>query len=106
MVKNNINIYPEDFGSLRTESLKIDYLQFNLKTYLHYSEIQKLAVYFRRLVFSSYKKERDNCKQRTVIFNDKNSEVTFILRTLYYEGTHLEFAEKAADLLLIRPKIV
>jgi len=90
-------IYAEDFGSLKTESLKIDYLRFNLKSYLNDSEISNLAVYFRRLGFSSYKKERDNIKERTAIFNDKYFEVTFVLRTPYYEGTHLEFAGESAN---------
>ena len=101
MVKkiNKNKIYIEDFGSLETESLKIDYLRFNLKSYLHNSEIHNLAVYFRRLGFSSYKKDRDNNKERTAIFNDKYFEVTFILRTPYYEGTHLEFAGESANQL-------
>ena len=91
MVKkiNKNKIYAEDFGSLETESLKIDYLRFNLKSYLYDSEIHDLAVYFRRIGFSSYKKERDNNKKRTAIFNDKYSEVTFVLHTPYHEGTHL-----------------
>lgn len=96
---NKTKIYPEDFGSLKIESLKIDYIKFNLKQYLHDSEIQNLAVYFRRLGFSSYKKERDNNKQRTTIFNDRYYEVTFVLRTPYYEGTHLEFAGESANQL-------
>ena len=96
---NKTKIYAEYFGSLKTEALKIDYLRFNLKKYLHDSEIQNLAIYFRRLGFSSYKKERDNNKERTAIFNDKYYEVTFVLRTPYYEGTHLEFAGKSANQL-------
>jgi len=101
MVKkiNKNKIYTEDFGSLETESLKIDYLRFNLKSYLHNSEIHNLAVYFRRLGFSSYKKDRDNNKERTTIFHDKYFEVTFVLRTPYYEGTHLEFAGESANQL-------
>lgn len=83
--KNQIKnkIYADDFGSLEIESLKIDYLRFNLKSYLNDSEISNLAVYFRRLGFSSYKKERDNIKERTAIFNDKYFDVTFVLRTPY-----------------------
>ena len=92
IIKNKI--YTEDFGSLKTELLKIDYLHFNLKSYLNDSEIYNLAVYFRRLGFSSYKKKLNNIKERTAIFDDKYSEVTFVLRTPYYEETHLEFAEK------------
>ena len=72
ILKNKI--YIEDFGSLEIESLKIDYLRFNLKSYLNDSEISNLAVYFRRLGFSSYKKQRDNIKERTAIFNDKYFE--------------------------------
>lgn len=75
-------IYTEDFDSLETESFSIDYLRFNLKWYLRNSEIRHLAVYFRRLGFSSYIKERDNIKKRTSIFNDKYFEITFVLRTL------------------------
>ena len=90
ILKNNI--YTEDFCSLEIESLKIDYLRFNLKPYLNESEISNLAFYFRRLRFSFYKKERDNINERTAIFNDKYFEVTFVLRTPYYEETHLEFA--------------
>jgi hypothetical protein len=70
-----------------------------LKAYLHDSEIHNLAVYFRRIGFSSYKKERDNIKERTAIFNDKYFEVTFVLRTPYHEGTHLEFAGESANQL-------
>jgi len=97
--KNKNNIYPEDFGSLETESLKVDYLRFNLKSYLNGSEIHNLAVYFRRIGFSSYKKERDTNKERHTIFDDKYSEVTFVLHTPYYEGTHLEFAGESANQL-------
>jgi len=87
-------IYAEDFDSLETESFSIDYLRFNLKSYLHDSEINNLAVYFRRLEFSSYIKERDTIQKRTSIFDDKYFEVTFVLRTPYYEGTHLESANQ------------
>ena len=58
-ISNKIDIYTKDFGSLEAESLKIDYLRFNLKSSLRGSEISTLATYFRRLGFSSYKKERD-----------------------------------------------
>lgn len=95
VLKNQI--YIEDFGSLEIESLKIDYLRFNLKSYLNDSKIYNLAVYFRRLGFSSYKKQRDNIKERTAIFNDKYFEVTLVLHTPYYEGTHLEFAGESAN---------
>ena len=92
-------IYAEDFDSLETESFSIDYLRFNLKSYLRDSEINNLAVYFRRLGFSSYIKERDTIQKRTSIFDDKYFEVTFVLRTPYYEGTHLEFAGESANQL-------
>lgn len=98
-VSNNIYIYTKDFGSLEAESLKIDYLRFNLKSSLRDSEISTLATYFRRSGFSSYKKERDNIKERTAIFNDKYFEVTFVLYTPYHEGTHLEFAGESANQL-------
>lgn len=49
-------IYVEDFGALETEALKIDYLRFNLKSDLSDNEIATLATYFRRVGFSSYKK--------------------------------------------------
>jgi len=102
----NNKIYAEDFDSLETESFSIDYLRFNLKSYLRDSEINNLAVYFRRLGFSSYLKERDTIQKRTSIFDDKYFEVTFVLRTPYYEGTHLEFAGESANRLysLIKEK--
>lgn len=61
MAKKTISnkIYTKDFGSLEAESLKIDYLRFNLKASLRDSEISTLATYFRLLGFSSYIKERD-----------------------------------------------
>ena len=90
ILKNKI--YTEDFCSLEIESLKIDYLRFNLKSYLNDSEISNLAVYFRRLGFSSYKKERDKSQKRTSIFDEKYFEVTFVLYTPYHDGIHLKFA--------------
>jgi hypothetical protein len=101
MAKKTISnkIYTEDFGSLEAESLKIDYLRFNLKSYLSDSEINNLAVYFRRLGFSSYIKERDKIQKRTSIYYDKYFEVTFVLCTPYYEGTHLELAGESANKL-------
>ena len=98
-IGNKICIYTKDFGSLESESLKIDYLRFNLNSSLRDSEISTLATYFRRSGFSSYKKERDNIKERTAIFNDKSFEVTFVLHTPYHEGTHLEFAGESANQL-------
>src|SRR6056300_2116376 len=101
MAKRTIsnNIYTKDFGSLETESLKIDYLRFNLKSSLRDSEISTLATYFRQSGFSSYKKERDKIQKRTSIFDDKNFEVTFVLYTPYHDGTHLEFAGESANQL-------
>ena len=80
MAKKTISnkIYTKDFGSLEAESLKIDYLCFNLKSSLRDSEISTLATYFRRSGFSSYKKERDKSQKRTSIFDDKYFEVTFV----------------------------
>ena len=95
----NNEIYTEDFGSLGTASLKIDYLRFNLKSHLWDSKINNLAVYFRRLGFSSYIKERDDNKKRTSIVDDKYFEVTFVLCTPYSKGTHLEFAGESANWL-------
>lgn len=77
-ISNKIYIYTKDFGSLEAESIKIDYLRFNLKSSLRDSEISTLATYFRRSGFRSYKKERDNIKERTAIFYDKYFEVTFV----------------------------
>ena len=58
-ITTNNKIYSKDFGSLETESLKIDYLRFNLKSSLRDTDISTLATYFRQLGFSSYKKDRD-----------------------------------------------
>ncbi len=99
IIRNTNYIYTKDFGSLEAESLKIDYLRFNMESSLRDSEISTLATYFRRSGFSSYKKERDNIKERTAIFNDKYFEVTFVLYTPYHEGTHLEFAGESANQL-------
>ena len=101
MAKKTISnkIYTKDFGSLEAESLKIDYLRFNLKSSLRNSEISTLATYFRRSGFSSYIKERDKIQKRTSIFYDKYFEVTFVLYTPYHDGTHLEFAGESANQL-------
>ena len=98
-ISNKIYIYTKDFGSLEAESLKIDYLRFNLKSSLRDSEISTLATYFRRSGFSSYKKERDKSQKRTSIFHDKYFEITFVLYTPYHDGTHLEFAGESANQL-------
>jgi hypothetical protein len=93
-------IYAEDIDSLETESFSIDYLRFNLKSYLRHSEISNLATYFRRSGFSSYIKERDTSQKRTSIFDDKYFEVTFVLYAPpIYDGTHLEFAGESANQL-------
>ena len=84
---------------MEAESLKIDYLRFNLKSVLPDSEISTLATYFRRSGFSCYKKEHDKSQKRTSIFDDKYFEVTFVLYTPYQEGTHLEFAGESAKQL-------
>ena len=101
MAKKTISnkIYTKNFGSLEAESLKIDYLRFNLKSSLRDSEISTLATYFRRSGFSSYIKERDKIQKRTSIFYDKYFEVTFVLYTPYHDGTHLEFAGESANQL-------
>ena len=101
MAKKTISnkIYTKDFGSLEAESLKIDYLRFNLKSSLRDSDISTLATYFRRSGFSSYIKERDKIQKRNSIFYDKYFEVTFILYTPYHDGTHLEFAGESANQL-------
>lgn len=70
-----------------------------MKSYLRESEINDLAVYFRRLGFSSFKKERDTIKERTAIFTDKYFQITFVLNTPYSDGTHLEFAGESANKL-------
>ena len=101
MAKKTISnkIYIKDFGSLEAESLKIDYLRFNLKPSLCDSEIYTLATYFRRAGFSSYIKEGDKIQKRTSIFYDKYFEVTFVLYIPYYDGTYLEFAGESANQL-------
>jgi hypothetical protein len=94
-------IYAEDLDSLEAESLSIDYLRFNLKSYLRDSEINNLAVYFKCLGFSYYIKERDKIQKRTSIFDDKYFGLIFVLRTPYCEGTHLEFAGESANQLYL-----
>ena len=92
-------IYSKDFKSLEFESLKIDYLRFNLKSYLHQSEINNLAVYFRRLGFNSFQRKRDNIKESTPIFNDNDYEVTFVLKARYHKETHFEFPAASTNQL-------
>lgn len=97
MQKNQIRskIYTEDFDSLEKESLTIDYLKFNLQSYLDDSEIKHFAEYFNHFGFSSYIKSREKTQKRTPVFDNienKPYEVTFVLHTPYFQGTHLEFA--------------
>lgn len=94
MAKKTINnkIYTKDFGLLEAELLKIDYLRFNLTSSLRESEISTLATYFRRLGFSSYRKELESSEKRILIFNEKSFEVMFVLYMPYHDETHLEFA--------------
>ena len=94
-------IYTKDFRSLEVESLKIDYLRFNLEASLRDIEISTLATYFRQSGFNSYTKKRDKIKKRTSIFDDKNFEVTFVLYTPYHDGTHLEIAGESANQLYL-----
>jgi len=77
IIKNKI--YIEDFGSLEIESLKIDYLRFNLKSYLNDSEISNLAVYFRRLGFSCLK-DLNAVKQLSNLKSTRKNLVTWIIR--------------------------
>lgn len=90
-------IYTKDFGSLKADSLKIDYLCFNLKSSSRDSEISTLATYFKCSGFSSCKKERDKSQKRTSIFDDKYFELTFVLYTPCHDGTHLEFAGESVS---------
>jgi hypothetical protein len=98
-ISDKNTIYKDDFNSLKTELLKIDYLRFNLDLSLSQKQINQLAVYFKRIGFSSYTKDRDSDTKRVPIFTDKRFEVTFIVRTPYQEGTHLEFAGESAQKL-------
>ena len=47
------NIYTHDFGSLKSESLRIDYIRWNLVS-LTPHQIYKSAYYFETLGFNSY----------------------------------------------------
>jgi hypothetical protein len=51
-----IKFLQEDFGSLKIKSLRVNYLRFNLKSYLYNSEIHNLVVSPKPIGFSSYKK--------------------------------------------------
>lgn len=93
---NYINHY--DFGSLKSESLRIDYIRWNLVP-LKPDQIYKIASYFKTLGFNSYQKDRDNSKSRQEINFDRRNlyEVVFILKINYQEGTHLEFSGASAN---------
>jgi hypothetical protein len=86
-------IYQEDFGGFQSESLKVDYIRFNLN-YLESNEMLKLASYFGTLGFNSYQKDRDESKSRQEIkFDSKNQlELVFVIYTKYQRGTNLEFS--------------
>lgn len=101
MQQNRIKtkISTEDFDSLEKESLTIDYLKFNLQSYLDDLEIKHFAEYFNHLGFSSYIKSREKTQNRTSVFDNKAYEVTFVLYTPYFQGTHLEFAGVSANRL-------
>jgi len=92
------NIYTHDFGSLKSESLRIDYIRWNLVS-LTPDQIYKSASYFKTLGFNSYQKDRDSSKSRQEIKFDRRNlhEVVFILKTNYQEGTHIEFSGASAD---------
>ena len=92
------NIYTHDFGSLKSESLRIDYIRWNLVP-LTPDQIYKSASYFKTLGFNSYQKDRDNSKSRQEIRFDRRNlhEVVFILKTNYQKGTHIEFSGASAD---------
>lgn len=72
---------------METESLSIDYLRFNLKSYLRDSEINNLAFYLQNLGFNAYQKKLDSNQSRQDINNNNSSynqfEVYFILKIPY-----------------------
>ena len=82
------NIYFQDFGSLKSESLRIDYLRWNLVP-LKPDQIYKAASYFKTLGFNACQKDRNNSKSRQEITFDRRNlyEVVFILKINYQEGT-------------------
>lgn len=87
------NIYTHDFGSLKSESLRIDYIRWNLVS-LTPDQIYKSASYFKTLGFNSYQKDRDSSKSRQEIRFDRRD--VFILKINYQEGTHIEFSGASA----------
>ena len=92
------NIYTHDFGSLKSESLRIDYIRWNLVS-LTPDQIYKSASYFKTLGFNSYQKDRDNSKSRQEIRFDRRNlhEVVFILEINYQKETHIEFSGASTD---------
>ena len=96
------NIYTHDFGSLKSESLRIDYIRWNL-VFLTPYQIYKSAYYFKTLGFNSYQKDRDNSKSRQEIkFDTRNlHEVVFILKINYQEGTQIEFSGTNVDRIFL-----
>ena len=73
------NIYFQDFGSLKSESFRIDSIRRNLVP-LKPDQIYKAASYFKTLGFNSYQKYRDNSKSRQEIRFDRRNlyQVVFI----------------------------
>ena len=92
------HIYTHDFGSLKSESLRIDYIRWNLVS-LTPDQIYKSASYLKTLGFNSYQKDRNNSKSRQEIRFDRRNlhEVVFILEINYQKGTHIEFSGASAD---------
>ena len=91
-------IYFQEFGSLKSESLRINYIRWNLVP-LKLDQIYKAASYFKTLGFNSYQKDRENSKSREELRFDMRNlyEVVFILKINYQEGTHIEFSGASAN---------
>ena len=92
-----INIYYTDFGSLKSESLIIDYIRWNLAP-LQSDQIYQIALYFKTLGFNSYQKDRENSTTMAELIYDKPNRyrVVFILKVNYQQGTHIEFSGENA----------
>lgn len=92
-----INIYSTDFGSLKSESLVIDYIRWNLAP-LQPDQIYQIALYFKTLGFNSYQKDRENSTTMAELIYDKRNRyrVVFILKVNYQQGTHIEFSGENA----------
>lgn len=93
---NNISF--QDFGLLKSELLRIDYIRWNLVP-LKPDQIYKAASYFKIVGFNSFQKNRDTSKSRQEIRFDRRNlyEVVFILKINYQEGTHIEFSAASAN---------